>query len=147
MKNLAVVFITLMVFGLVSVSESQAGRFEKRDVWQHERIGDGIKDGSITRHEANILRNEQQMSDNQKDRAMRDGHLSKRERIRLERRQDLANRHIYRMRHNDRGRCDRDCYDHVSFRSGAVVFPLLLPPLPPPPFVLPGMQIRIFSSR
>jgi hypothetical protein len=122
MKRLSVIFVTLIVFGLMGVSESQAGRIERRDSRQHDRI--------------------------EKDREMRNDHLSRRERIRLERRQYVANRHIDRMRHNDTNRCDRGYYDDdLSFRESSVVIPILLPPLPPLPLVFPGMHIRIFSSR
>jgi len=148
MKRIALFALVVMVIGLMGVSESQAGRIERRDSRQHDRIEDGIDRGEITRQEARFLRNEQHRIDNQKDRAMRDGHLSKREQMRLEQRQDLANRHIYRMRHNYTNRYDRDYYyDDVTFRKSAVVVPILLPPLPPLPLVFPGMHIRIFSSR
>ena len=148
MKKIALFALVVMVIGLAGADESLAGRIERRDSRQHDRIENGIEDGGITRHEAKTLRNEQNRIDNQNNRAMRNGHLSKRERMRLERRQDLANRHIYRMRHNDTSRCDRDYYDDdISFRKSAVVVPILLPPLPPLPLVFPGMHIRIFSSR
>ena len=148
MKRIALFALVVMVIGLAGAGESLAGRIERRDSRQHDRIKDGIENGNITRQEARFLGNEQHRTDNQKDRAMRNGHLSKRERMRLERRQDLANRHIYRMRHNDTNRCDRGYYDDdISFRESAVVIPILLPPLPPLPLVFPGMHIRIFSSR
>ncbi len=122
MKRLSVIFITLMVFGLISVSESQAGRFEKRYSGQHDR------------------------TDHQRAWSMYDGHFSGRKKIRFEHKQQLDDRHNYRMRHNDTNRGDRDCYDDVSIRRSTVVIPLLFPPLPPP-LLLPGMHIRIFSSR
>ena len=148
MKRIALFALFVMVIGFAGAGESLAGRIEKRDSRQHDRIEDGIENGKITGQEARFLRNEQHGIDNQKDRAMRDGHLSRREIIMLERRQDIANRHIYRMRHNDTSRCDRDYYDDdISFRKSAVVVPILLPPLPPLPLVFPGMHIRIFSSR
>lgn len=148
MKRIALFALVVMVISLAGAGESLAGRIERRDSRQHDRIEYGIENGNITGQEARFLRNEQHGIDNQKDMAMRDGHLSRRERIMLERRQDLANRHIYRMRHNDTSRCDRDYYDDdISFRKSAVVVPILLPPLPPLPLVFPGMQIRIFSSR
>lgn len=148
MKRIALFVFVVVVIGLAGAAESLAGRIERRDSRQHDRIENGIEDGSITRNEAIILRNEQRRIDNLKDRAMRDGRLSKREQRRIDRRQDLANRHIYRMRHNETNRCDRDDYDHdLSFRKSAVVVPILLPPFPPPPLVFPGMHIRIFSSR
>lgn len=79
---------------------------------------------------------------------MRDGRLSRRERIRIERRQDLANRHIYSMKHNDRNRCDSYFFDDdVSFRKSAIMIPILLPPLPPLPPVFTGMSVRFHSSR
>lgn len=124
MKNLAIIFITLMMFGFMGVSESQAGRFEKRHSIQHDR------------------------TDHPRAGNMCDEHLSIRERTRIEHRHDMANRHNYRIRHNDRIRCDRDYYDDdYSFRKSSVVVPILLPPLPPPPLIFPGMHIRIFSSR
>ena len=122
MKRIALFALFVMVIGLSGAGESLAGRIERRDSRQHDRI--------------------------ENNREIRDDHLSNRERIGLEHRQDLANRHIYRMRHNDTSRCDRGYYDDdISFRESSVVIPILLPPLPPLPLVFPGMQIRIFSSR
>jgi len=122
MKRIALFALVVMVIGLMGVSESQAGRIERRDSRQHDRI--------------------------EKDRKIQDDHLSRQERIMLAQRSALANRHIYRMRHNYTNRYDRDYYyDDVTFRKSAVVVPILLPPLPPLPLVFPGMHIRIFSSR
>lgn len=122
MKNLALFVIVLIVIGLAGAGESLAGKNEKGDSRHNDRI--------------------------ENDREMRDGHLSRRERIRIEHRQDLANRHIDRMRHNDKSRYDLNYYDDdISFRKSAVVIPILLPPFPPPPLIFPGMHIRIFSSR
>ena len=122
MKRIALFALVVMVIGFAGAGESLAGRNEKRDLRHHDRI--------------------------ENNRGIRDDHLSRQERIRLEHRQYLANRHIYRMRHNDTNRCDRDYYDDdISLRESAVVIPILLPPLPPLPLVFPGMHIRIFSSR
>jgi len=121
MKRIALFAIVVLVIGLAGVSESLAGRNEKRDSRHHDRI--------------------------ENNREIRDDHLSLQERNRLEHRHDLANRHYNRMRHNDWNWRDRDRYDHVSVRSSSVVIPLLLPPFPPPPLIFPGMHIRIFSSR
>jgi hypothetical protein len=122
MKRIALFAVVVLVIGLAGVSESLAGRNEKRDSRHHDRI--------------------------ENSREIRDDHLSRQERIRLEHRQDPANRHNYRMRHNYTNRFDRDYYDDdISFRKSAVMVPVLLPPLPPLPLVFPGMHIRIFSSR
>jgi len=122
MKKLSILIVTLMVIVFLGTVESNAGDIEKRYSRHNDRIGN--------------------------DREMRDGHLSSRERFKIEHRRDQASRHIYRMKYNDTGRHDRGCYDEdISFRKSAVVVPILLPPFPPPPFIFPGMHIRIFSSR
>jgi hypothetical protein len=143
MKNLFVFIAALAAFIFLTSVESQAGRFERRDSRQYDRIEAGIARGEITQREARILRNEQDNICELRERSMRDGHLSDRERIRLERRQDLASRHIHRFNHNRAERRDRHDYDRedISFNRSSVVIPLILPPLPPPPLVFPGMHI------
>ncbi|MBU1712848.1 MAG: hypothetical protein KKD47_07055 [Proteobacteria bacterium] len=149
MKKLSIFIVTLMVIVFLAAVESQAGRVEKRHSRQQDRIDAGIAKGGITSREARILRNEQDNIDEQRERALRDRHLSKRERIRLERRQDLANRHIYSYKHNGIERRDRHHYDYddISFKRSTVLVPLILPPLPPLPLVFPGMHIIFHSSR
>ncbi len=149
MKNLSIFIVTLMVIVLLAAVESQAGIIEQRYSRQQDRIENGIAKGEITRREARILRNEQDNIDEQRARALHDGHLSDRERIMLERRQNLASRHIYRFNHNRTERRDRRDYDHeeISFKRSSVVIPLILPPFPPPPLIFPGMHILFHHSR
>jgi len=143
MKNLSIFIVTLMVLVFLAAVESQAGVIEKRYSRQQDRIENGIARGEIARSEARILRNEQDNIDEHRERALRDGHLSNRERIMLERRQNLASRHIYRFNHNRTERRDRHNYDYddISFKSSRVLVPLILPPFPPPLLVFPGMHI------
>ena len=149
MKNLSIFIATLMVLVFLAAVESQAGRIEKRYSRQDNRIESGITKGEITRGEARILRNEQNNIDEQRERALRDGRLSNRERIMLERRQDLASRHVYRFNNNRTERRDRHHYDYddISFKRSTVLVPLILPPFPPPPLVFPGMHILFHHSR
>lgn len=149
MKKLSVFIITLMVIVLSSAVESQAGRFERRDSRQEDRIEAGIARGEITQRESRILRNEQEKICELRERAMRDGYVSSRERMMLEQRQNLASRHINRFNHNRADRRDRRYYDHdnISFKRSAVLVPLILPPFPPPPLVFPGMHILFHSLR
>ncbi|MBU1398523.1 MAG: hypothetical protein KKH85_06490 [Proteobacteria bacterium] len=71
------------------------------------------------------------------------------ERMRLERRQYPASRHIYRYKNNRIERRDRYHYDydHISFKRSTVLVPLILPPSPPLPLVFPGVHILFNSSR
>ena len=149
MKNLYIFITTLMVLVFLAAVESQAGRIEKRFSRQDNRIDSGITKGEITRREARILSNEQNNIDEQRERALRDGRLSNRERIMLERRQDLASRHIYRFNNNRTERRDRHHYDYddISFKRSRVLVPLILPPFPPPPLVFPGMHSLFHHSR
>jgi len=149
MKNLSIFIVTLMVLVFLATVESQAGRIEKRYSRQDSRIEDGISKGEISRGEARILRNKQGNIDKQRERALRDGRLSNRERIMLEKKQDLASRHIYSYRHNRIERSGRhyNDYDNISFKRSTVLVPFILPPFPPPPLVFPGMHILFHHSR
>ena len=149
MKNLFLFIAALMVIVFLTADVSHAGRFEKRYSRQDYRIDAGIENGEITRREARILRNEQDKICELRERAMRDGHLSERERIMLERRQNMASRHIYRFNHNRAERRDRHDFDRedISFKRSSVVIPLILPPFPPLPLVFPGMHILFHHSR
>ncbi len=149
MKNLFLFIVALMVIVFLTADISHAGRFEKRYSRQENRIEAGIANDEITRREARILRNEQDNICELRERALRDGHMSERERIMLERRQDLASRHIHRFNHNRAERRDRHNYDYeeISFKRSTVLVPLILPPFPPPPLVFPGMHILFHSLR
>jgi hypothetical protein len=149
MKNLSVFIVTLIALILLTSVESQAGRFERRDSRQDNRIDAGIARGDITQREARILRNDQDRICELRESALRDGRLSERERMRLERRQNMTDRRFCRFSNNRDERRDRHNFDndHISFRKSAVLVPLILPPLPPPPFVFPGMHILFHHSR
>jgi hypothetical protein len=148
MKNLSLFIVTLIALVLLTSVESQAGRFERRDSRQEDRIEAGIARGEITQRESRILRNEQEKICELRERAMRDGHLSEKERRMLERRQNLASRHIYRFNHNRAERDGRHDFNRkdISFTRSTVFVPLILPPLPPP-MVFPGMHILFHHSR
>jgi len=124
MKKLSVFIVTLMVIVLLAAVESQAGRNENRYSRQ-DNTGE------------------------QRERALRDGHISSRERMMLERRQNMPSRHVNRFNHNRADRRDRHHYNHdnISFKRSAVLVPLILPPFPPPPLVFPGMHILFHSLR
>jgi hypothetical protein len=148
MKNLSIFVLALMVMVLLTTIESHAGGFGKRYSDQDNRIDAGIARGDITQREARILRNDQERICELRERALRDGRLSEKERMMLERRQNMADRRFHHFNNNRAERRDRHHFDrdHISFRKSSVMVPIILPPLPPPPIVFPGMHILFHHS-
>lgn len=105
MKKLNVSIITIMVIAsFLLVDSAFAGRAGKRQVRQQKRIHQGIATDELTAGEVRRLEREQRKIQRKKRRFQRDGELSAEERLRLERQQDRASRHIYRAKHNDNRR-------------------------------------------
>lgn len=100
--NFVILAISLfMLFGLSQNTNAQ-GRVNKRQDNQVGRIRNGVRSGDLTARETGRLAREQ-VQINRMERRFRtsgDG-LSNRERVRLEREQNQASRHIYRQRHDD----------------------------------------------
>ena len=102
MKKIGIMLVVLVVItGLVYIDVALAGGVGKRQVRQQERILQGIETGELTRAEAGCLKREQRHIQRQKRTAWSDGELTRQERLRLERKQDRASRHIYRAKHNN----------------------------------------------
>lgn len=74
---------------------------DNRQHRQSHRIRAGLRSGDITRGEARQLKRQQARITKMERRYTADGHLSHRERARLERAQDRAGRKIRHARHND----------------------------------------------
>jgi hypothetical protein len=75
---------------------------ERRDASAERRIDNGIRDGSLTRGEANRLERGQDRIDRYEARARSDGNVSPYERGRIDQMQNNESRRIYEDRHNDR---------------------------------------------
>jgi len=75
---------------------------ERRDARAEQRIHDGVRDGSLTRGEANQLQRGQNRIDRYEARARSDGVVTPQERNRIENMQNRESRQIYADRHNDR---------------------------------------------
>lgn len=67
---------------------------------QHERIRDGVRDGSLTNQEARSLRAEQKAIRAEERQYKADGVLSREERRDLHQDLNAASRHIYQERHD-----------------------------------------------
>jgi len=104
MKKTVIMLAVMAVIELGFADVSIAGRIGKRQIRQNKQIHQGVKSGELTVHETNLLMLEQHRIQRTKKRALIDGILTPKERLRMEIMQDKTNRHIYRLKHNDRGR-------------------------------------------
>ncbi len=100
MKKL-LVFITMVLgLGVILVNQATAGVIEERRYNQKLRIRHGVITGELTRGEARVLKKEQRRIHRKLKKAWADGRMSRREWRRLERLQNRASRHIFRLKHN-----------------------------------------------
>jgi hypothetical protein len=103
MKSLRVLLLaaTLML-AIASVSAAHTGtpRADQRQANQRARIAQGVRSGELTRGEAARLRAGQAHVRRVERRAKSDGHVTLRERARLDRAQDVQSRRIARLKHN-----------------------------------------------
>lgn len=89
---------------ILSIQPAAADYFERRQAKQSHRIEHGIRNGSLTYHEAARLRAEQSRIARYESHAKRDGYVSPAERARLAAAQDRASRHIYFEKHDGQTR-------------------------------------------
>jgi low affinity Fe/Cu permease len=85
---------------------------------QQERIDQGVRNGSLTRHEAIGLRDEQNRIATMIDRARRDGRVDPYERGEIDRAQAAASAHIYREKHDAEARPVRYGWWHRNYEAG-----------------------------
>lgn len=103
MKTL--ILSALIAAGLATASApALAQNLNQREANQQQRINQGVRSGELTpreaaRDERGLARVEGQVA---RERAMNGGHLTRRERMRAERRLNHESRRIYRTKHNHR---------------------------------------------
>lgn len=103
MKSLRMLVLTLTFATAFAAVASAQGtmRMERRELRQDARIHEGVRSGELTRGEAMHLRMGERHIDRMEARARcNDGRMSVRERIRIDRAQNLESRRIYRLKHN-----------------------------------------------
>jgi hypothetical protein len=71
-----------------------------RNAKQEQRIANGVKDGSLTNHEAAKLERGQSRVDHKEARAGADGHVGAGEQARAQRSEDRQSRRIHRQKHD-----------------------------------------------
>jgi hypothetical protein len=76
----------------------------QRDIHQQQRIENGVKDGSLTHHEAAKLERGESHIDRREAAAGRDGHIGAHEQAGIDRAQNRESGKIYRQRHDGQKR-------------------------------------------
>ena len=109
MKKLMMITILLIIGGFLSLDIAFAGVAEDRSFTQRLRIRQGILSGELTPWEIKVLKREQRHIRRVKKSSWLDGIITYRESLYIERLQNRASRHIYRLKHNDARR-----YRHVN---------------------------------
>lgn len=107
MKRTVTLLLTaaaLAAFASIAFAGPNTPRADRREARQAARIHQGVASGQLTPAEAARLRAGQRHIHRMERRAKADGHVSVRERARLERAQDQQSRAIARLKHNGRTR-------------------------------------------
>lgn len=107
-------FAALLVAPLLASAQTSTPRVDTRQERQATRIEQGAASGALTPRETERLERGQARIDRAEDRALLDGSVSEREKVRLEHLQDQQSRQIAREKHdrqtdyNHDGRNDRN---------------------------------------
>ena len=101
LPNNALLISTLLILKTLFVNanaEVATPGIDQRQENQAERIEKGVESGRITQGEENKLEAQQNRIEKAEDRAKADGVVTRAERARLSRRENVANRNIYRKK-------------------------------------------------
>lgn len=84
----------------MSASSQRAQADVQRDVNQQQRINNGVRDGSLTNHQASRLERGQSRVDAREARAGADGHIGAHEQRNIQRADNRQSKRIYNKRHD-----------------------------------------------
>jgi hypothetical protein len=101
-KRILVTGIMLSVLLVWGGAAFAAGTINQRQARQQDRISQGVRTGTINRHEFRELHRDQRQIQAAKQHARRDGFVNRREMNRIDRMQDRASGRIYRAKTNNR---------------------------------------------
>lgn len=113
MKTIKALAAIAIVLPTLAFAQANTPGIDQRQANQERRIDQGIASGSLTSREANRLERGQQHVDNMENRAKSDGVVTRQERARLNRAQNVQSERIYAQKHdrqhdyNHNGRVDR----------------------------------------
>ncbi len=103
MKNVILFFV--LMSGVSFFASAQSGsKVIKTQVKQSSRIIQGVASGELTKHEVKQLKKQQRHIQKEKRIARADGIVTRRERAHIRHDQKVANRSIYRQKHDVQNR-------------------------------------------
>lgn len=105
MKKLLLTLI-IATFGIFAANTfgQTTHRADKRQKNQKHRVKQGAKSGEITKREAKSIKYSAKSANRYEKKAKSDGTVTKKEKLRIEHKQDKTSRKIYRTKHNGRDR-------------------------------------------
>jgi Ni/Co efflux regulator RcnB len=107
MNKLLLSIMTVAMTATLAIS-AMAGtrdhRVNQRQHNQHERIGQGVKSGELTKDEAKDLRTDQKSIRQEEQQFKSDGTMTKDERQELHQDQNAASKEIYQEKHDEQER-------------------------------------------
>jgi len=102
-----ILFVALMMGISFYAAAQVTPKATKTQVKQTSRIVHGVANGELTRREAKNLKRQQKHIQKEKRIAKADGIVTKRERAHIRHDQKVANRSIYRQKHDAQSRTPR----------------------------------------
>lgn len=105
MKKLILILI-IATFGIFAANTlgQTTHRADKRQKNQKHRVKQGAKSGELTKKEAKSIKYSAKSANRYEKKVKSDGTVTKKEKLRLEHKQDKTSRKIYRTKHNGRDR-------------------------------------------
>lgn len=100
MKQFILAAAILAAFSISADAQTRTPVIREKAFRQNSRIHQGQRNGSLTRAEAMRLHRQQRLIHRDLRMARADGHVSARERAIIRQRQAIANRNIYRQKHD-----------------------------------------------
>ncbi|OSY88439.1 hypothetical protein WH52_06700 [Tenacibaculum holothuriorum] len=101
--NVKVLFLVIG-FAFSGIAYSQTPKVDKRQNKQRTRIVNGVKSGELTAKETKQLAQQQSNIRKMERKAKRDGVVTKKEKVKLQKAQNKASRNIKRKKNNNRSR-------------------------------------------
>lgn len=95
--------VMIATWGILVISAGlSAQTIGQRQVWQQDRIAQGIASGSLTPREASVLEHREARLNREirEERAEHGGHMTAGERAMVQRQQNRLSNNIYRFKHN-----------------------------------------------
>lgn len=104
-KVVSILLSSMFVLAIgIPVSAQKTPSVDNRERRQQKRIRQGVKSGELTRHEAVRMERQQAKTHALEAKAKSDGTVTRKERARLQHRENKTSRHIYRQKHDSQTR-------------------------------------------